>query len=205
VRTTFISLLLVTAVGCTPAQRTATGGAIALGGLGITVVSLASMTRWSCQKQFDGREVCTDDQEPTPPGVAMSGAALGLGVVVLGLALVATADAGGGSPIAAKPDAPELPPAPPTPLEKTDALGMAIARLTLEGVNIFARRAKLLGVDDSQSNLRVDGAHAELSSLRVRTDLDARWRTLRACYEFDREWRVVRFGTTPAACDDAGE
>jgi hypothetical protein len=68
---------------------------------------------------------------------------------------------------------------------------MAVARLLIAGINRNSRPAKLLGVDDTQTNLHVEGRHAELWDLRIRTASHKTWRTVGACYEYENEWRVT--------------
>jgi hypothetical protein len=58
---------------------------------------------------------------------------------------------------------------------------------------------RLLGFDDTQSQFRVEGRHAELWNLRVHTAADESWLTLHACfeYELEHEWWLTSLGTTP--------
>ncbi len=100
------------------------------------------------------------------------------------------------------------PPGNPTKLDETDAVAMAVALLVLRGAppvrrwgvgagsNSNSRPAKLLGVDDTQTNLYLEGAHAELWNLRIRTASDQTWRTVGACYEYENGWRLTSLGTT---------
>jgi hypothetical protein len=107
--------------------------------------------------------------------------------------------------LSALPATPEKPAA----LDETEAVGMAVARLVLRGappvrrgrgveadINVTFRPAKLLGVDQTQSRLHVEGRHAELWNLRVRTSTGVR--TVGACYAYENKWRLTSLGTTPA-------
>jgi hypothetical protein len=123
----------------------------------------------------------------------------GLGVVALGGVIMATAVEHGESPPATAPATPQAPEK-PSALGKTEAVGMVVARLVLRGapaVNANSKPEKLLGVDDTQSTLRVEDQHAELWNLHVRTASDGTWHTVGACYEFENEWQLVSLGARP--------
>jgi hypothetical protein len=97
----------------------------------------------------------------------------------------------------AAPAPPENPPENPAALDETQAVAMAVAHLAVTVVNGKATPARLLGVDDTQSSLEVEGRHAELWNLRVRTASDETWRTVGACFEYENEWQLTWLGTTP--------
>jgi hypothetical protein len=196
VRTTLALLFLATVTACTPAQRMVTGAGITAVGLGVSSLAVDGMVG-TCAQQIGGGQVCTRSTNPTPPSVGFPIVFAGLGVALLGGVVMLTADKQSASSSTAPP-ATAAPPLPvPIELQRADAVGMAVARITLEGVNPYSQRAQLLEMDDSQCRLKVDGQHAELTALRVRTSLDEAWVTVHACYELDGQWRLSSLGTTP--------
>lgn len=136
----------------------------------------------------DGTQSC-NDAKPATAAEGLTGIGVGLVIGLVGVLIIASGPQSESSSSSATPDAFDPPAAPPTVLERNQAIGMAVAELTLEGVG----GAKLVSVDDTKSRLEVDGAYAELSGLQVRTTKHAAGQMLRACYEFDGEWRVVSF------------
>lgn len=188
------SLLLVTAAACSPAQRMAVGGTIAAVGVGVTSVSLESMAG-SCSQPRGQDGVCpASASKPAPPSVALPGVLLGLGVAILGGVVMFARDEAAGPPLT-EPLAAAAPPETPAALDGNEAVSMAVARLVLVGIKRHSTPVKVRGVDDTRSNLRVDGSHAELWNLRVQT-ADETWLTVGACYEFEDEWRVTSLGTS---------
>lgn len=193
---------------CSPAQRVVAGGGIAAAGAGLTYLALESMTG-SCREHTDPREVCFSSYESTPPGAAWPVAAGGLGIAFLGGVVMATGMENS-RPARAGTRAAPSPSENPTALKQTEAIGMAVARLVVRGgppvprinavgvgINTKSKPAKLIDVDHSQSNLHVEGLHAELWNLRVRTAADKTWRTVGACYEYENEWRLTSLRMTP--------
>ena len=174
-------------------------------GAGVTYFAFESMTG-SCRQHTEPRDVCFASYEPTPPGAAWPVAVGGLGIAFLGGVVMAT----GMEHRLPAPTGMHVAPAPPenpTALNQSEAVGLAVARLVLRGGppvprmnavgNTNSKPAKLLGVDATQSRLNVDGPHAELWNLRVRTASDKTWRAVGACYEFENEWRVTSLRSTP--------
>jgi hypothetical protein len=190
-----LTLLLVTVAGCSPAQRVAVGGGIAAVGLGVTYVALESMAG-SCSQPRGPDGVCpASSSKPTSPSVAVPGVLAGLGVAVLGVVIMA-GDVEHSQPPPTAKLADPAPPENPAALDQSEAVGMAVARMVLAGINGNSKPAKLLGVDDAHSSLRVEGRHAELWNLRVHSAADETWRTVGACYEYENEWRLTSLGTT---------
>lgn len=193
-RTAMLGLLLSTTAACTPAGRTAVGGTVAGAGVLVTAAAVAGMAGL-CPTTAEHPER-RDCDKPTSPSVGLPIAAGGIGMAVLGGMIMA------GSSRTSTNDVPRAesftepaPPAQPTLLAETDAVGMAVAWLMLAGID--GRKIKLLGVESKQSHLDVDGAHAELWNLRVHTAADSDWLRVGACYEFDGEWKVTSLGTGP--------
>jgi hypothetical protein len=193
-----LTLLFMLAAGCTPAQRTAAG--IGIGGTGVAVTygALASMIP-SCQKRSFSNNVCTEYTKALPHEVGFPLAFGGVGAVVLGGMIVATAGKGHRRPRPHDTAPPEPPPAEPVALYSTQAVAMAVARLVITGKDRSESPALLGGVDDTQSSLNVQGRRAELRNLRIRTAKDPTWRMVDACYEYRKEWRLTSFETT-ASC-----
>ena len=202
VRIEILSLLVVTATACSPAQRAVVGGGMAAAGGGLTFLAVESMAG-SCQQPRAPDGVCNaSSNKPTPPRTALPVAFAGLGIAFLGAVVMATADEHGGASSSVAPGAPPPPDAPappgnPVPLTEDEAVGMAVAHLVLTDIDGNSRPAKLLGVDDSQSSLQVEKQYAELSKLRIRVAADGTWRAVGACYEYESEWRLTSFRTTP--------
>ncbi len=69
--------------------------------------------------------------------------------------------------------------------------------LTRAAIDGHAKLPRLLGVDDMQSRLQVQGRRAALRNLRVRRARDESWRAVAACYEYDNEWQLTSLGTIP--------
>ncbi len=191
--------LLVTAVACSPAQRMAVGGGIALAGAGLSYLALESAAGpCPLSREADGECRYYQSRPTSQPDVALPVALGGVGVLVLGGVIMATAHEHSQLPRAQPPQAPakSAQPEKPAALDETDAVAMAVARLALASVKRNSRPAKLLGVDDTQSSLLIEGGHAELWNLRVRTASDATWRTVGACYAYQNEWRLTSLGTS---------
>ncbi len=193
-RAATLSLVLITLPACSPAQRVAAGAGIGGAGLVTSYAALASMVP-SCRQQR-GNNVCVEYDEPTPPSVAAPVAFAGLGAVALGSLLVAKGVNRRQPPPSKTYIAVVLPPQ-PTPLDTSEAVGMAIAHLVVTGIDGDGKPSKLLDVDDALITLNVEGTEAELANLRVHTAPDGEWRMLTACYEFERAWRLTALGTNP--------
>jgi hypothetical protein len=194
-RVGILSLLLLTSVACSPAQR-ATAGAV-MGGVGLEVAggSIDSMMFPACLEYQEPYHSCVWRDEPLSPKVGLPLLAGGLGVALTGGVLLVSA-LPRDRPPTQTPTMP-APPDEPTVLDETDAVGMAIAHLVLVGLESDAKPSKLLGVDDAQVRLRADDRHAELWNLRIRTVADETWRSVGACYEYEHEWQLTSLRTTP--------
>jgi hypothetical protein len=130
------------------------------------------------------------------PRVGFPLAFAGIGAVVVGGLIVATAGRQRRAPpkdaaVVSAPTAEEV-----AVLDETDAVGMAVAEYMLVGLHRNVKPAKLLDVDETQVILQASERHAELFNLRIRAGADETWRVVGACYEYDREWRVTSVGTT---------
>jgi hypothetical protein len=164
------------------------GGGIAAAGLGLGYIAAESMAGW-CRQPGEPKEGCRSPSDGTP----IVGACV-LGIVFVG-GLVAVTGVEHPEPPPAVSVAP--PPVEPVALDQADAVAMATAQLALMVSRGKAPLARLQGVDDHESSLRVEERRAELSGLRVRIGSDRRWQTVGACYEFDTEWRVTWLGANP--------
>jgi hypothetical protein len=147
-------------------------------------------------RQGRADDSCLQYSKPVSRKVAVPIAFGGVGAVLLGGLLVVTA-VRSDLPRLSPPD-PVVPPQRLTPLEPTDAVGMALAQLVVEGIDGDGKPSKLLDVDDTDITLSGQGTRAELGNLRVQTAADGSWRALSACYEYESEWRLVALGTGPA-------
>lgn len=195
-RKAMLGVLLITTAACSPAGRMAAGGTVAGAGALVTAAALAGMAGVCAQNGEQQQYRPCDNSKPTSPSVGVPIAAGGVGMVVLGGVIMAGGIRANTNDVPRSESFTE--PAPsekPTPLPETDAVGMAVAWLTIAGID--GKRVKLLGVDGKQSHLDVDGTHAELWNLRVHTAADHEWLRVGACYEFDQEWKVTSLGTAP--------
>lgn len=159
-----------------------------VGGL-VVVGSVVSMTTGPCDT-FNEGTTCTNSK-PASAAEGLAGVGVGLGLSLVGILLMAAGSHSESSPAAATPDVPKPPSEAPTGLEKLDAIGMAVAELTLNGLD----GASLVEVYHAETDVRVVGSNAELSGLRVRTAKDRSWQAIRVCYDFDDRWRVTRIDT----------
>lgn len=205
-----MTLLLVTAAACSPAQRVAVGGGIAAAGMAVTYASIESMAG-SCSQPRGPDGVCSSSADkPTSLRGGWPSVLAGVGVTVLGAAVMVEGLEQHPTPPTGTRSDPPVPPEKPVALRETEAVAMAVAHLVLHGVPPVRRKggvgegidgssapAKLLGVDDAQSSLNVEGGRAELWNLRVLTAADAGWRTVGACYQYANEWRVTSLRATP--------
>lgn len=193
--TEIFSLLLLTAVACSPAQRATVGGVMGTAGLGVAGGSIDSMIFPSCRFRDEEHHDCVEYDDPLSPKVGLPLLAGGLGVALLGGVLLVTAMPRERPPT----ETPAIPALPdkPTILDETDAVGMAVAHLVLVGLVGDAKPSKLLGVDDAQVRVRANDRRAELWNLRVRTVADGTWRSVGACYEYEHEWQLMSLRTTP--------
>lgn len=173
------------------------GGGLAAAGAGVTSVALDSMTDCSRESGLS----CPRRYSSTPPVVAMPVAAAGLGIAFLGAVVLSQ-----GTPrrprAATKADAVPSPPPvatahPPPVLDQTSAVGMAVARLSMNGITLRQKPARLLLVDDTQASVHVDGERAALWNLRVLTTADWQWHPAHACYELKGQWELVKISTAP--------
>jgi hypothetical protein len=193
VRTTLSLLFLATVTACTPAQRMATGTIVSgVGGL-VVVGSVVSMTTGPCDT-FNEGTTCTKSK-PATAAEGLAGVGVGLGLGLVGILLMTARIHSDSSPAAATPNVGKPSSEHPTRLEELDAIGMAVAELTLNGLD----GARLVEVYHAETDLRVVGANAELSGLSLRTAKDRRWQAIRVCYDFDERWRVTRINTR-ASC-----
>jgi hypothetical protein len=202
-RAAILGLTFLSAVACSPAQRTVVGGGVAVVGLAVTTVAVTSMARScdqraqsSCSQNFDS----SYNSNPSPPETAIPVALGGLGVAILGGVIMASSsDRNDPSHGSSSPPMGTLvthaAPQSVAALDPADAVGMAIAHLVLVGMAGFDKPPALSGVDDKQSRLSVQGRYAELSNLRVQTTASQSWLTLHACYEFETEWRLISLST----------
>ena len=167
-------------------------------GLGVTTAALESMAgpcRYS--RQPDG--TCADPSSPRPTTTASVGVPValgGVGIALLGAAIMATSDYRPGSAPTAAPAAPALPES-PVAFEASDAVAMAVAHLVVSGINSGSKRPELLGFDDTQAHLLLEGPRAELWNLRVHTASTGQWLTFSACFEYETEWRLTSISTSP--------
>jgi len=195
VRSAIFGFLLLTTLACSPAQRASAGIGIGVAGMGVTYGALVSMMP-SCRVKRAVDHVCVEYTDPLPPKVAFPIAFGGLCAVVLGGVLLATASEPGEQPPMEVPTQPALPDT-STVLDKTNAVGMAIAQLVLVGFDGEGKESNLLGVDDTQASVRAKGRRAELWNLRIRSAADEAWRSVGACYEYEHEWQLKSLTTTP--------
>lgn len=70
---------------------------------------------------------------------------------------------------------------------------MVLARLVVGDADAHAHVAKRHEVDDAEARLETLEKRAALSNLRIRTSTEP-WRVVRACYEFEKEWRLTSLG-----------
>jgi hypothetical protein len=194
VRLGILGLLFVTAAACSPAQRTAAGVGVGLVGAGVAY-GAADLMVPSCGARREPGQGCTQHPEPLSPQVGFPLVLGGIGVVVLGGLIVATAGGHGAHP-AKDVHAVTAPPEEVAALDETEAVGMAVAEYMLVGLHRNAKPAKLLNVDETQVTLQANERHAELFNLRIRAGADESWRVVGACYEYEHEWRVTSVGTT---------
>lgn len=192
-RTRLASLLLLLATACSPAQRTAAGIGVGVAGAAVTYRAVSWVVP-SCRQRSDPHRGCLDHSEPLPSKAAFPLALVGLGVVVVGGLLVASATGTRGVRQTSA-SAPPVLPEKPTLLDSTEAVGMVVARLVVGSTDAHARPAKRHEVDDTEARLETLGARAQLSNLRIRTSTEP-WRVVRACYEFEKEWRLTSLGPT---------
>jgi len=166
-----------------------------MGGAGLSVAggSFNSMIFPSCLAYQEPHHTCVRWNEPLSPKVGLPLMIGGLGVALIGGALLVSAQPKERPPTPSVP----APPDEPTTLDRTDAVGMALAHLVLVGLEGDAKPSKLAGVDDAQVTLRASDKHAELWDLRIRRAPDETWRSVSACYEYEHEWRLVSLRTTP--------
>lgn len=189
-----LGLLFLTAAACSPAQRRAAGVGVGLVGAGVTYGAIEWMVP-RCNGRNEQGQGCVQHPEPLPPEVGIPVVFGGIGVVVLGGLLVATAGKHHARPGKDVSTAPEPPKAVAT-LDETEAVGMAVAEYLLVGLHRNAKPSKLLDVDETQVLLQASERHAELTNLRIRAGSDASWRIVGACYEYEHQWRVTSVGTT---------
>jgi hypothetical protein len=197
-RTTVFGLLLLSSVACSPTQRATVGTTVGGAGALTTFVALESMVP-SCRAHTEPHDTRVAYSKATPPNVGFPLAFAGLGAVVLGGLLIATASEYHQQPQTDAP-APPTPITSPTRLDQREAVGMAIAHVLLaKRVDGNSKPTRLLGVDESHSQLHVAGRYAELRNLRVHTAADETWLTLDACFEYQPEhaWWLTSLGTTP--------
>jgi hypothetical protein len=168
-----------------------------MGGVGLSVAggSFDSMIFPSCLEYQEPHHTCVWRDEPLSPKVGLPIFVGGLGVALMGGVLLVSALPRERPPtqtstVAAPPDRPNT-------LDRTDAVGMAVAHLVLVGLEGDAQPSKLSGVDDAQLRVRANDKHAELWDLRIRTVADGTWRSVGACYEYEHEWRLTSLRTTP--------
>jgi hypothetical protein len=194
VRTKIVICAFVATAACAPAQRTAVGAGMAGAGLLVSSAAIESMAE-PC-REYGEQHTCLDPRKAhASEGIAV--VLSGLGVAVVGGAILASAHET--SPLRPAFSSETDPrPETPTSLDKSDAIGMALAQLVLVGIDGNRKPGKLLEVDDTRSTLTTVGRHAELSKLRVRVASDGSWLTLAACYEYENDWQVSSLGTTTA-------
>ncbi|HEX2872225.1 MAG TPA: hypothetical protein VHP33_13230 [Polyangiaceae bacterium] len=193
-RTALFALLFLTAAACSPAQRRAAGVGVGLVGAGVTYGAIEWMVP-RCNGRNEQGQGCVQHPEPLPPEVGIPVVFGGIGVVVLGGLIVATA----GQHHARSPKDTSAAPAPPEEvavLDEGEAVGMAVAEYMLVGLHRNAKPSKLLDVDETQVIVHANERHAELFNLRIRAGADETWRVLGACYEYEHAWRVTAVGTT---------
>lgn len=196
VRTGILSVLLLTEVACSPAQRATVGGAIGAAGLAVAGDSIESMVIPSCRLREGEHHACVEYYDPLPGKVGVPLVLMGIGVAMVGGAILATSVEPAGEPPKAKPTMPALPDE-PTTFDETEAVGMAVAQLVSVGLDTDAKPSRLLGVDDAQVTVHAKDRHAELWNLRIRTVADESWRPVGACYEYEHEWRLTSLRATP--------
>lgn len=132
-----------------------------------------------------------------PPKVGLPLMFGGLGTAVVGGLILATASEKPEEPPTGIPALP-TPPGEPAVLDRTEAVGMAVAQLVLVGRDGDVKPSELLGVDDTQVRVRSEGRHAELWNLRIRTAANQTWHVVGACYEYGHEWQLTSLGSTLA-------
>lgn len=194
-RARILSVLLMTSVACSPAQRATAGGLMGTAGLGVVGGSIDAMMFPSCLEYQEPHHTCVWRDEPLSPKVGLPIFVGGLGVALMGGVLLVSA-LPRERPPTQTPTVP-APPMSPITLDRTDAVGMALAHLVLVGLEGDAKPSKLSGVDDAQVTVRANDKHAELWNLRIRTVADGTWRSVGACYEYEHEWQLTSLRTTP--------
>jgi len=194
-RTAIVMLLLLTTAACSPAQRAVVGGSIAAAGLSASYVAVDSMAG-ACREHDGPRQVCLTAGAPTSPLVGVPVALGGLGIAFLGVVIATKPARHAPRP---RTDTPAPPAASETPiaLDENEAVGMALARLAVEGFDIRRAPPELLDVDRSQSRLDVQGSHAQLWNLYVLTTASESWMTIDAAFQYDSGWKLTSVGKTP--------
>jgi hypothetical protein len=167
---------------------------VGLVGAGVTYGAVELMTP-SCNGHSELSQGCTQHPEALSPKVGFPLVFGGIGVAVLGGLILATAGERRVSPPRERP-AVDAPPKDVAVLDDTEAVGMAVAEYMLTGLHRNAKPSKLVEVDETQVTLEGNERYAELFNLRIRAGADETWRVVGACYQYDREWRVISVGTT---------
>lgn len=194
VRNRLLALVLLTATACSPAQRAAAGVGMGVVGAGVTYGAIEWMVP-RCTGRSEQGQGCVQHPEPLPPEIGFPVVLGGIGVVVLGGLILATAGEHHGRSTKDV-STTETPPEAPAPLDQTEAVGMAVAEYMLVGLHRNAKPSKLLDVDDTQVTLQANERYAELLNLRIRVGSDESWRVVGACYEYEHAWRLTAVGTT---------
>ena len=194
-RNAIFTLLLLTTLACSSTQQEVVGGGITALGLATTYVAVQSMA--GCSEPTQLGQAC----DPAKRSSASSGVPValgGVGVALLGGVIMATARRSA-APSARSIPTPVSPDESLPALGETEAVGMALARLVLSGVNGKPRPTKLVAVDSAHISFQLEGRHAALWNLRVRATADDTWMTLGVCYDYDDEhgWIVTSLGMSP--------
>lgn len=194
VRNQLLALLLLTATACSPAQRAAAGVGMGVVGAGVTYGAIEWMVP-RCTGRSEQGQGCVQHPEPLPPEIGFPAVLGGIGVVVMGGLILATAGEHHGRP-SKDVRATTAPSEEVVALDQTEAVGMAVAEYMLTGLHRNAKPSKLLDVDETQVTLQANERHAELWNLRIRAGSDESWRVVGACYEYEHAWRVTAVGST---------
>lgn len=190
-----LGFLLLIATACSPAQRATAGVGLGVVGAGATYVALGAMTS-SCRERSASTRACIAESQHLSPTIGFPVAFAGLGAIVLGGLILATATKPHPQPPATTTDQPSLP-APLADLDKSRAAAMAIAELLLVGLDPTKSPPPLRATDDTQATLHVTDHRAVLTNLRIRTAADKTWQTITACYEYRNEWQLKSLGKSP--------
>jgi hypothetical protein len=167
-----------------------------MAGLAVAGTSIESMVIPSCRLREGEHHTCVDYNDPLPGREGIPLVLMGIGVAMVGGAIMVTSVERTREPAKGQPNVP-APPDEPSILKETDAVGMAVAHLVLVGIGSAEKTSKLAGVDDALVTVRAEAGHAELRNLRIRTVSDENWHSVSACYEYVHEWRLTSLRTTP--------